>query len=80
MTRHKRRESLSNRQKEAFKSGAEQFRCQLQPMMRDLKAFGPSYRALLAIGQAIDASYDVLEVEKPDRLGMGPRSEPITSS
>ena len=75
MTRHKRRNDLSTGQKQTFKSGAEQFQKELRPMMRDLKAFSPKYKALLAIGLAIDACYEVLEIEKPDRLGVGMRSQ-----
>ncbi len=76
MTHHQRRNTLSDLQKQAFKSQAEQFLRHIRPMMRDLKAFGPRYKALLAISRSIDVSYDVLDIHKPDRLRIGQSSEP----
>lgn len=76
MTRHQRRNNLSDLQKQTFKSQAEQFLLHIRPMMRDLKAFGPRYRALLAISRTIDASYEALDIYKPDRLRIGQKSKP----
>ena len=76
MTRHQRRNSLSELQKQAFRSQAEQFLHHIRPMMRDLKAFGPRDKALLAISRTIDASYEVLDIHKPDRLRIGQTSTP----
>lgn len=73
MIRHKRRNSLSSRQQDRFKTVAETFHKELQPLFRDLVPTSPGYRALNRIADAIDAAYEPLEVKKPERLGLRSR-------
>lgn len=70
MQRHRRRDHLTPAQKEQFRTAAETFHKQLHELMRDLMAFGDGYKALLAISDAITNAYDMLGVDRPERLAL----------
>jgi hypothetical protein len=66
MKRNKRRDALTEAEKEHYRIKAEQFKRDLLPLFTKLKAFGDGYKALHAISEVIDAAYPVLDIKKPD--------------
>lgn len=72
--RFKRREHLTDEEKARFTRAAESLSSEIGPMFIVLRAFGPAYKALFAISEAIRLAYEPLEIEQ------SPRSEEIASS